>query len=86
MKIVSYTEARSNLKDVLDGVVNDADVTVIHRRDGADAVIMGRDHYESMKETLYLLSNPANAKSLFGAIAQDKAGQAIERQLLSDGE
>lgn len=29
MKIVSFTEARNGLKAVLDGVVNDADTTVI---------------------------------------------------------
>ena len=38
MKIVSFTEARNGLKAVLDGVVNDADTTVITRRDAEDAV------------------------------------------------
>ena len=33
MRIVSFTEARNGLKAVLDGVVNDADTTVITRRD-----------------------------------------------------
>ncbi|WP_199414951.1 type II toxin-antitoxin system Phd/YefM family antitoxin, partial [Aliivibrio fischeri] len=33
MRIVSFTEARNGLKSVLDGVVNDADCTVITRRD-----------------------------------------------------
>lgn len=31
MRIVSFTEARNGLKSVLDGVVNDADCTVITR-------------------------------------------------------
>ena len=61
-------------------------VTVIHRRDGEDAVLMGRDYYNSLQETLYLLGNPANAKALFKAIAQDKTGLAQERQLLGAGE
>ena len=39
MKIVSFTEARNGLKSVLDGVVNDADTTVITRRDSEDAVL-----------------------------------------------
>ncbi|GAB4404974.1 MAG: hypothetical protein OHK0048_24670 [Rhodoferax sp.] len=38
MTMVTYSEARNCLKAVLDGVHDDADVTVISRRDGADAV------------------------------------------------
>ena len=48
MRIVTYSEARSSLKSVLDAVHDDADVTVISRRDGADAVVMSFDHYQSM--------------------------------------
>jgi len=38
MRIVSFTEARNGLKSVLDHVVNDADYTVITRRDSEDAL------------------------------------------------
>lgn len=44
MKIITYSEARSSLKSVLDAVQVDANVTVISRRDGADAVVMSLDH------------------------------------------
>lgn len=81
MNILTYTEARNNFKRVIDRTINDADITIIHRRDGEDAVLMGRDMYESMKETLYLLSNPANAQHLAQSIAQYHAGQAQEREL-----
>ncbi|ADZ93094.1 prevent-host-death family protein [Marinomonas mediterranea MMB-1] len=50
MKIVSFTEARNGLKAVLDGVVNDADTTVITRRDSEDAVVMSLDYYNSLME------------------------------------
>ncbi len=40
MRIVSFTEARNGLKAVLDNVINDADTTVITRRDSKDAVVM----------------------------------------------
>lgn len=82
MRILTYTEVRNNLKNVLDSTIDNAEVTVIHRRDGEDAVLMGRDYFNSLQETLYLLGSPANAKALFKAIAQDKAGLAQERQLL----
>ncbi len=86
MRILTYTEARNNLKSVLDSTIDNAEITVIHRRDGEDAILMGRDYYNSMQETLYLLSNPANARALFKAIEQDKAGLLQERQLLSENE
>jgi antitoxin YefM len=84
MKVVSYSQARNALKSVLDGVVQDADITIISRRDaGGDAVIMSLDQYNSIMETLHLTSNPANAAHLARAIAQDKAGQAKKRKLIA---
>ena len=84
MKVVTYSHARNALKSVLDGVIQDADVIIISRRDAeGDAVVMSLDSYNSIMETLHLTSNPANAAALARAIAQDKAGQAHDRQLLS---
>lgn len=82
MRIVTYSEARSSLKSVLDTVHEDADVTVISRRDGADAVVMSLDHYQSIMETMHLLSTPANAAAMARAVQQDRAGQAVRRELV----
>jgi antitoxin YefM len=84
MKIVTYSEARSALKAVLDRVHEDADVTVISRRDGADAVVMSLDHYQSIMETMHLLSTPANAAHLAKSITQHKAGKAARRELVKN--
>lgn len=82
MRIVSYTEARNSLKSVLDSVEDDADIAIITRRDGGDAVVMSLAQYESMAETLHLLSSPANAAHLAESIAQYKAGKALRRELV----
>jgi antitoxin YefM len=82
MKIVSFTEARNGLKAVLDGVVNDADTTVITRRDSEDAVVMSLDYYNSLMETVHLLRSPANAEHLQRSIAQYKAGKVTQRELI----
>ncbi|WP_280570875.1 type II toxin-antitoxin system prevent-host-death family antitoxin, partial [Chromohalobacter sp. 296-RDG] len=74
MRIISFTDARNGLKAVLDGVVNDADTTVITRRDSEDAVVMSLDYYNSLMETVHLLRSPANAEHLSKSIAQYKAG------------
>ncbi len=88
MKVITYSHARNALKSVLDGVVQDADVTIISRRDAeGDAVVMSLDHYNSLMETLHLLSTPANAEALTRAIRQDRAGQAQPHALLEpDGD
>jgi antitoxin YefM len=83
MRVVSYSEARNSLKSVLDTVTADHDITIINRRDGADAVVMSFDHYQSVMETLHLVSSSANAAKLVKAIAQDKAGKGKPRKLLS---
>ena len=83
MKVVTYTHARNALKAVLDAVVRDSDVAIISRRDaGGDAVVMSLDHYNSLMETLHLLSTPANAEAMARAIRQDRAGEARPRPLL----
>ena len=84
MKIVSFTEARNGLKAVLDGVVNDADTTVITRRDAEDAVVMSLDYYNSLMETVHLLRSPKNAEPLNRSIAQYRAGQTSARELMDE--
>lgn len=84
MRIVSFTQARNSLKAVLDGVINDADTTVITRRDSEDAVVMSLDYYNSLMETVHLLRSPANVEHLDRSIAQYKAGKTSQRELIND--
>ncbi len=84
MQVVSFTEARNNLKSVLDQVVNDADCTIITRRDAEDAVVMSLDYYNSLMETVHLLKSPANAAHLAKSIAQYRNNQAQERDLIDE--
>ena len=74
---MSFTEARNDLKVVLDSMVNDADTTVIIRRDSEDAVVMSLPYYNSLMETVHLLRSPANAEHLNRSIAQFKAGKVL---------
>lgn len=84
MRVISFTEARNGLKGVLDGVVNDADTTIITRRDAEDAVVMSLDYYNSLMETVYLMRSPANAEHLNKSIAQYRAGKAQPRELMDE--
>ena len=84
MKIVTFTEARNKLKTVLDRVVNDADYTIITRRDADDTVVMSLEYFNSLLETVHLLKSPANAAHLERSIAQYKQGQVTEKDLLDE--
>jgi antitoxin YefM len=84
MKIVSFTEARNSLKTVLDSVVNDADTTVITRRDSEDAVVMSLDYYNSLMETVHLLRSPANTEHLERSISQYKNGKTKQREVINE--
>lgn len=84
MRVVSFTEARNGLKTVLDNVVNDADTTIITRRDSEDAVVMSLDYYNSLMETVYLLKSPANATHLAKSISQYKKSEYTQRDLMDE--
>jgi len=81
MRVVSFSEARKHLKSVLDTVNDDANATIVTRRDADDAVVMSLDYYNSLMETVYLLKSPANAAHLADSIAQYKAGKTVTREL-----
>lgn len=82
MRIINFSDARNSLRSVIDQVVEDADVTVISRRDAPDAVVMSFEHYSSLMETVHLLSSPANVTHLAKSIAQARSGQAKHRELI----
>lgn len=81
MRTVHFTDARSNLKTIIDQVVDDADVTLITRRDAPNAVVMSQEYYDSLMETVYLLKSPANVAHLERSIAQLRKGKLSERTL-----
>ncbi len=82
MDTINFTKARDNLNSVLDGVVENASYTVITRREKPAAVVMSLDYFNSLMETMHLLSTPANAAHLAESIAQHKQGQTEEHALL----
>lgn len=84
MQVVSYTEARNSLKAVLDLVVDNADCTIITRRDADNAVVMSQDYYNSLMETVHLLKSPSNVAHLEQSIEQYRKGKTVQKGLLND--
>ncbi|WP_455425124.1 type II toxin-antitoxin system Phd/YefM family antitoxin [Dryocola sp. LX212] len=86
MQVITFSEARNRLKSVLDEVADNADITVITRRDAEDSVVMSLDYYNSLVETVHLLSSPANATRLMESIAQVQTGQISRREIIDEDE
>lgn len=81
MEVLSYSEARKNLKSVMDKVVADHSEAIITRRNGEAVVMVSLSEWNSIRETEYLLSTPENAKRLRSGIEQLNAGKGVVREL-----
>ncbi len=82
MLVETFSKTRNNLKAVLDRVVSSRAPLKIVRQRGENVVIVSESDWESMEETLYLLSSPRNAERLLNAIARMDAGQGEEHELI----
>jgi len=82
MNIVTFTEARAGFKAMMDAVCQDHTPTVITRVGGEHVVMLSLDDYNSMQETMHLLSSAKNAGRLMESIAQLRAGRAKPRTLI----
>jgi antitoxin YefM len=82
MDVLSYSETRARLKEVMDRVVEDRSPVVITRQKAEAVVMVSLADWNAMEETLHLLSSPANAERLREAIRQLDEGGGQERELV----
>ena len=85
--VTTFSEARANLKSVMDRVVESHVPTIISRRKSESVVLISLADWNSWQETNYLNSTVANRKALDEAIADLDAGRnLVVTELGSDGE
>ncbi len=82
MKAISYSEARANLKSVMDSAVEDRAPVAITRQRGEGVVMVSASEWAAIEETLYLLASPANARHLMDGIAELDAGNGEGHELV----
>jgi antitoxin YefM len=82
MDVLTYSDTRANLADVMDKVVRDKTPVVVTRQKHEAVVIVSLADWNAMEETLHLLSSPANAQRLRDAAAALDAGLGVERDLI----
>jgi antitoxin YefM len=81
MDVLTYSDARANLKDVMDRVVKDRTQVVVTRQKAEAVVLVSLEDWNAMEETMHLLSTPLNAERLRSSIRQLDAGKGTEREL-----
>jgi antitoxin YefM len=75
---VSFTELRRRLAHFMSRAVDDRSPVLVTRQGHEPVVMMAQSDYDSIMETLHLLSSPANARRLQEAMAEADRGEGIE--------
>ncbi|MCB9097542.1 type II toxin-antitoxin system Phd/YefM family antitoxin [Arcobacter cloacae] len=81
MQAVFYSQARNNLRELINKVCNDFDEYIITTKDDKSAVLISYEEYSSMKETMYLLSSKNNRDRLNNAIEQIDKLEFIKKDI-----
>ena len=82
MGYVTLTELRANMAKHFDKVEQDRTELVVSRQNHEPLVIMPLAELEGLRETLHLLSSPANAERLLKSIEDANAGRMVEHELI----
>ncbi|MDD2611188.1 MAG: type II toxin-antitoxin system Phd/YefM family antitoxin [Bacteroidales bacterium] len=84
MIAANYTEFRMGLKKILDSVEENNETLIIKRGTGNGTVMISLDEYNSIMETVHLLSSKANADRLYESIKQIKEGKKVRKNLIEE--
>jgi len=76
MTTLTATDARREFFDVVKGATDRHQIYRIHHRRGS-VVLMAEDDYESLLETMDLLSTPGFRKSLMRSVEQMRKGETV---------
>ncbi len=66
----TYTQARANLKALLDEASDSREIVIIRRRGGDDVALIAADELQGLIEMAHLLRSPKNAERLLRALAR----------------
>jgi antitoxin YefM len=84
MRAANFTEFRTKLKKFLDDVENNNETLIIKRGSGNGTVLISLNEYNSIIETMHLLSSKANADRLYESVHQMKSGKVVQKDLIEE--
>lgn len=84
MQVLNYTEFRNNLAENLNMVNDNDEIVIVSRSKGKNLVVMSLEEYNSIQETLHLVSSKTNQERLDEAIKEMRSGNSSKRKLIED--
>jgi len=82
MEITTYSNFRQNLKAFMDKVFDTKSPLFVTRSNGEDIVVLSKEDYDGIQETLHLLSSPKNAQRLKESLEEFEKGGGQIRDLI----
>jgi len=76
-----YSQARNNLREIINQACDNFDEFIITTKDKQSVVLISQDEYNSMKETIYLLSSKNNRDRLLNAVEQIENSKFVKKDL-----
>jgi antitoxin YefM len=83
MNTCTYTDLREHLRERLDEVHRSREPLLVTRQNAPTAVLIDKEEFDGIMETLHLLQSPANAARLMRSIAKAEAGKTKGRKPIS---
>ena len=84
MLAANYSEFREDLKKYLDDVEFNNETLIIKRGKGKGTVVISLEEYNSLMETVHLLSSKTNSDRLYKSMEQMKDGKTVSKNLIED--
>ncbi len=84
MIAANFSEFRTQLKKYLDSVEDNNETLIVKRKTGKGTVMISLDEYNSIMETVHLLSSKINADRLYESIHQMKEGMTVTHDLIEE--
>jgi len=78
MIATNFSEFRTDLKKFLESVEDNNETLIIKRKTGKGTVLISLEEYNSIMETMHILSSKKNADRLYESIQQMKEGEIME--------
>ncbi|MCF6266413.1 MAG: type II toxin-antitoxin system prevent-host-death family antitoxin [Desulfuromusa sp.] len=81
MQAILYSQARNNLRQIINKVCDDYDEVIITTKDDKTAILISYEEYRAMKETMYLLSSQNNRDKLIRSIDEIENSRIIQKDI-----
>ena len=82
MQAVLYSQARNNLREIINKVCDNVEAFMITTKEKQSVVLISQEEYESMKETLYLLSSKNNRERLLESVNELENSTFLRKEVV----